>query len=110
MTDLAVDTYVGAPVKAIKLSAENAQEVANWIDGEYSSRDMTIKSDEGKNTVKSTRVYLNRGLRRKGGAWHFGSVGDWFIMDSEGVVRIFPDDKFQKIFILRENLLAAEAV
>jgi hypothetical protein len=110
MTDLAVDTYVGAPVKAIRLTAENAQAVADWIDGQHSSRDMTIKSDEGKTTVKSTRVYLDRNQRRKGGAWHFGSVGDWFIMDAEGVVRIFPDDKFQKIFILRENLLASEAI
>ena len=104
MTDLAVDTYVGAPVKAIRLTAENAQDVANWIDGSYSSRDMTIKSDDGKNTVKSTRVYLDRTKRRKGGAWHFGSVGDWFIMDSEGIVRIFPDEKFQKIFIKQSSL------
>lgn len=105
MTDLAVETYIGTPVKAIRLTAENAQDVANWIGGQYSSRDLTIKSDEGKSTVKSTRVYLDRNQRRKGGAWHFGSVGDWFIMDHEGIVRIFPDEKFKGIFVRAVDFL-----
>lgn len=107
MTDLAVESYFGTPVKAIQLTAENAEAVATWIGGQYSVRELIIKSDAGKNTVKSTRVYLDNNKRRKGGAWHFGSVGDWFIMDSEGIVRIFPDDKFKKIFVKNDPSEAA---
>lgn len=125
MTELAIENYVGMPVKAVRLTAENAQTVADWIGGQLSTRDITIKSDEGKNTVKSTRVYLNRNQRRKnelpntksnddssqrrkGGAWHFGSVGDWFIMDADGFVRIFPDEKFSGIFLKVSDAIISE--
>lgn len=107
MTDLAVEIYVGTPVKAVKLTAENAEEVANWIGGNWTTREMTIRSDEGRKTVKSTRVYLDRNRRRVSGAWHYGSVGDWFIMDHEGEIRIFPEEKFNHFFVKGSEYRAA---
>lgn len=99
MSDLDLEIYVGTPVQAIRLTAENAQAVADWIEGQYSMRELTIRSDEGQRIVKSTRVYIGSDKRRKGGAWHFGSIGDWFLKDHEGTVRIFPDEKFKRIFV-----------
>ena len=104
MSILAIETYVGMPVRAVRLTSENAPNLAKWIGGQHSARNLTIKSDDGKNTIKVTRVYLDRAQRRRGDAWHYGSVGDWFVMDSEGFVRIFPDEKFKSIFLKRDAL------
>ena len=117
MTELAVETYVGMPVKAIQLTAENARDVAEWIGGLCSTRELVSRSDEGKQVVKSIRVYLDREKQNKrvnsdsennksnkGGAWHFGSIGDWYIMSQDGRVRIFPDDKFKGIFVKYDEL------
>lgn len=108
MTDLAVEIYVGAPIKAIKLTAENAEAVAEWIGGKWTTRELVIRSDEGKKTVKSTRVFLDRNRRRVDGAWHYGSVGDWFIVDHEGEVRIFPEEKFRKFFVKADDFVKTD--
>ena len=90
--------YQGNTVDAVQVTNENIYAVAEWAGGEVSVRTFKEPTEDLiAEEVLVTKTRINVTPHRPG-AWRFGSVGDWFVKDETGIVRIFPKNIFLKIF------------
>ena len=80
--------YIGNVVDAVQLTAENVYEVAEWAKGTVEVVDIAEGEKQLRVNVTPHKKY----------AWSFCKEGDWFVKDESGILRIFPDGIFHKIF------------